>query len=73
VLAGDLCPGPPGHREKFKGPDSDVVNGARGRGDFVFEDETAQACSGKVGYSCDDGVVVIVLNGKVIGDCNNSR
>ncbi len=44
-----------------------------GQGEIVFEDDTAQAYSGKIEYSSDDGIVVIVLGGKVIGSCDNPR
>ena len=44
-----------------------------GQGEIVFEDETGQAYSGKIEYASDDGIVVIVLGGRVIGTCDKPR
>jgi len=44
-----------------------------GRGEIVFEDDSAQAYTGKIEYASDEGVMVINLSGSVIGTCNNPR
>ena len=44
-----------------------------GIGEIVFEDETAQAYSGRIEYATDEGLVVIKLGGKVVGTCDNPR
>ena len=44
-----------------------------GRGEIVFADDTAQAYTGKMEFASDEGVMVINLNGHVIGTCDNPR
>lgn len=44
-----------------------------GLGEIVFEDETAQAYNGRIEYASDDGHVVIILGGRVVGTCDKPR
>jgi len=44
-----------------------------GRGEITFEDDSAQAYTGKIEYSGDEGPMTINLKGHVIGSCENPR
>jgi len=44
-----------------------------GRGEITFEDDNAQAYTGKIEYSGDQGLVSIKLTGHVIGTCDHPQ
>jgi len=44
-----------------------------GRGEITFEDDSAQAYTGKIEYSGDHGLMTIDLTGHVIGACDHPQ